>query len=186
MIERPLVTCDKTNVGAIVKNKEGHFLMVLRDTYPFGYAPPFGHCDGRGYPVACFDEVIGQTGLSILGVAPAPLIVENPRDNKCWRGGDHHQWQILEFDQAKNPNMVLSGLLSAQAGITRWAGWMARRELHRLACKTDRHLKTLMLVSYFEDSHLKNEVGEVIERRWRESPGLEVEWFKLLQELRII
>lgn len=186
MIEKPPVTCDKTNVGAIVRNKEGHFLMVLRDTYPFGYAPPFGHCDGRGYPVACLDQIFEETGLDILRTAPEPLIVKNPRNNKCWRGGNYHQWQVFEFNQTKKSGMVLSGSLSPQPGLTRWVGWVTREEIHHWACMTDRYLKALELVSYIEDSHLKNELIEVVEKRWSESPGLEVEWFRLFQELRII
>lgn len=178
--------CDKTSIGAIVRDKNGRFLMILRKNYPYGYAPPAGHCDDKTYQNACFDEVFEETGLKILKTAPTPLIVKNPRKNKCRRGGEHHYWQVLEFDQRKKPEMVLFGELRPESGGTKWAGWLTMEEIRCLARKTDQYLMALSLVSFIEDLVLVEGLKRVIEEKWRESPGLEVEWFIILQELNII
>ena len=160
--------------------------MIRRRNYPYGYAPPAGHCDGKTYQNACFDEVFEETGLKVLNVAPVSRVVQNPRPNKCRRGGKFHYWQILEFDQRQKPEMVFSGELRPEPGGTEWVGWMTREELWSLSCKTCAYLYNLNLAGFLQDPVLVTEVKETIEKRWRQSPGIEVEWFRMFEELRII
>ena len=179
-------TCDNTSVGGIVRDKEGRILMILRANYPYSYAPPAGHCDGKAYPVACFDEIFEETGLKILHVAPSPRIVSNPRQNKCRRGGEYHYWQVFEFNQAERPNMVLSGQLRPEPGGTKWAGWMTVEEIRCLAAKTQEYVRRWKLAEQTEELSHTTAIRESLGKEWESSPGLEVVWYEILQELKII
>ncbi|OGM96583.1 MAG: hypothetical protein A3B86_00730 [Candidatus Yanofskybacteria bacterium RIFCSPHIGHO2_02_FULL_38_22b] len=171
--------CDRTSVGAIARDGEGKILMIERKKFPFGFAPPAGHCDGDQYPLACCKEFRQETGLEIVG-APRPLVlIKNGKTNNlCRRGGLYHFWQVFE--------VKWQGQLRPSLDETKWVGWMSVEEIRILATKTHEYLKRLKLAEKAEEKSWVASIKESIESQWQESPGLELVWFDIFQELKII
>lgn len=171
--------CDRTSVGAIARDDQGKILMIERKKFPFGFAPPAGHCDGDQYPLACCKEFRQETGLEIIG-APKPLIlIQNARtNNRCRRGGFCHFWQVFEVGW--------KGELQPSRDETKWVGWISVEEIRILAAQTQEYMQRLKLAEKAEEKSWAVSIKESIEKQWQESPGLEVVWFDIFRELGII
>lgn len=171
--------CDRTSVGVIARNGQGKILVVERKKFPFGYAPPAGHCDGDQYPVACFKEFRQETGLEIVGAPkPRPLIKNARTNNQCRRGGLYHLWQVFEVEW--------KGDLQPSLDETKWVSWMSVEEIRILAAKTQEYMQRLKLAEKAEEKSWRASIKESIEKQWQESPGLEPVWFDIFRELEII
>ncbi|MDP3792519.1 MAG: NUDIX hydrolase [bacterium] len=171
--------CDHTSVGVIARDNQGKILMIERKMFPFGFAPPAGHCDGDQYPVACCKEFRQETGLEVVG-APKPLIlIKNARTpNMCRRGGLYHFWQVFE--------VKWKGERQRSLDETKWIGWMSVEEIRILAAKTQEYLQRLKLAEQAEEKSWAVSIKKSVENQWQKSPGLEIVWFDIFQELRII
>lgn len=177
------MVCDNTLVGVIARDSEGRILMIREHNYPFGYAPPAGHCDGNSYPVACFKEFEEKTGLNIVG-APRPLVLRNSKIGGpfggCRRGGKYHHWQVFEVDWDGK-----GSLLSLSTDKVEWLGWKSVAEITALAQRTVDYVRRLRLAGIAEDQMLANAIRGSVEKDWQKNPGLGVTWFHIFEELRI-
>lgn len=123
------IVCDHALVGALARDFEGKILLIERNNFPFGWAPPSGHLDGQTYPVACFNKFEEETGLKVIG-APRPLIPKNPRKYfKCRRGGEYHDWQIFEVNW--------QGELKPSREEIKNARWCTTEEIQNIAAKLE-------------------------------------------------
>ena len=174
------MVCDNTSIGIIAKDTEGRILMIRRKNYPFGYAPPAGHCDGLSYPLACFKEFEEETGLKVVG-APKPLVLRNSKIGGpfggCCRGGEYHHWQIFEVDWRGE-------LLASDEA--RWLGWKSHSEIINLAQRTVDYVRKLTLAGFAEDQRLADAIKESVEKDWQKNTGLGVTWLYIFEELKII
>lgn len=169
--------CDHLSVGVIARDNQGRILLIERRKYPFGWAPPSGHCDGDIYPIACCKEFNQETGLRVVG-APRPIIPKNPRKEfKCRRGGQYHHWQIFEVNW--------TGDLKPSDSETKNARWCSVEEITILAQKTEKYLQRLKFASTLQEE-LEASMTKLVEKDWRASPGLEPVWYEFFQELGII
>ena len=171
--------CDRTSVGVIARNDQDQILMIFRKKFPFGFAPPAGHCDGDQYPVACFKEFRQETGLEVVG-APKPLVlIKNAKTNNlCRRGGLYHFWQVFE--------VRWQGKILPNHNETKWVGWMSVQEIRAQALKTQEYIQRLKIAEQAEEKSWVASIKESIEKQWCQSPGLEVVWFDIFQELKIL
>ncbi len=171
------VICDHTSVGIIARDDQGSILLIERMKFPFGWAPPSGHCDGLSYPVACFKEFQEETGLSVVG-APKPVIPKNSRkDYVCRRGGQYHHWQILE--------VRWRGEIKPSESETKNACWCSLDEIILLARKTEEYLQSLKLAATLQ-KELEVGMVKLIEVNWQANPGLEPVWYEFFKELGIL
>ncbi len=171
------LTCDHTSVGALARDFEGKILLIERKKFPFGWAPPSGHLDGKIYPVACFDEFEEETGLKVVG-HPSPVTLFKPTKYfKCRRGGQYHIWQIFE--------VRWQGVLRPNQDETMDARWCSKEDLEELAAKTLSYLEQVKQAKLLQEelcqAMLKN-----IEKEWQDNPGLEPVWYEFFKELKII
>ena len=172
------LVCDYTSVGALARNFEGKILLIERKKFPFGWAPPSGHCDGKTYPVACFNEFEEKTGLKVIG-APKPIIPKNSRKYfKCRRGGEYHDWQIFEVSW--------EGSLVPSVVETNGARWYTTEEMKVLADKTAKYLYRMKLAEKAEEPSWTKGIQKSIEKEWQASHGLEPVWCEFFHELGII
>lgn len=150
--------CDNTSVGMIVK-KEGKILLIERKKFPYGFAPPAGHLDGDTYETAARRELKEEVGLNSRRIC---LLTEGRKDNPCRRqGGSWHYWKIFEVKAA--------GKIKRNNKETKQAGWYSGKEIQNLAARTRKYLG-----------------GEISEREWQQSPGLESVWYEWMSEMKII
>jgi len=172
------MVCDNTSVGVIARDSEGRILLIERKKFPFGWAPPSGHCDGKFYPVACFNEFEEGTGLKVVG-APKPLIPKNPRKYfKCRRGGQYHDWQIFEVNW--------QGELRPSRDETLGVRWYSIDEVRSLALKTQEYFRRMKLSIQAEEESWTRGIQESIEKEWQTDSGLEPVWYEFFKELKII
>lgn len=154
----PTKTCDHTSVGILVW-RDDKLLLIERKKFPFGFAPPAGHCDGDDFEIATRRELEEEVGLRVEELS---LVTEGRKDNPCRRkDGSWHYWKIY---QAK-----VSGELKPSAEETKKAGWYTKEQLNKLARKTEDYL-----------------AGKISEEEWQRSPGIEVVWYEWLGELKVI
>lgn len=171
------VVCDRTSVGIIARDVLGRILLVERKKFPFGWAPPSGHCDGHSYPVACFKRFEEETGLRVVG-APKPLIPKNPRKYfKCQRGGQYHDWQIF--------NVNWRGSLIPDVTEINGVSWYTVDDIKHLAKKTLEYLRKMKLAESGEEQSWVKGIQDSIEDGWLADPGLEPVWCEFFQELKI-
>lgn len=170
--------CDNLSVGVIARDIEGKILLIQRKKYPFGWAPPSGHCDGDIYPIACCKEFNQETGLRVVG-APKPILPKNPRKEfKCRRGGLYHHWQIFE--------VKWEGILAPNTSETNGAFWRTIEEIKLLAKKTEVYLFRIKEAEKAEEVSWKISIQESVEKEWQANPGLEPVWYEFFKELGII
>ncbi len=161
--------CDNASVGVIARDTKGRILLIERKKFPFGWAPPSGHLDGKTFPVACFDEFEEETGLKVVGT-PRPITPVNSRKHfKCRRGGEYHAWQIFEVNW--------KGELKPSPSEVKNIRWFSQEEIEDLA---------LITRWYLEREKLQQELSDSMERTWQIDPGLEPVWYEFFKELKII
>lgn len=151
--------CDHTSVGMQVW-REGKLLLIERRKFPFGFAPPAGHVDGRpSFEKAAEEELEEEVGLRVKNLK---LLLEERKDNPCRReGGTWHYWKIY--------NVEAEGEVQRSLEETKKAGWYSRKEIENLAKRTEEYLS-----------------GEISEDEWQKSPGFEPVWYKWMKDLKII
>ena len=171
------IVCDHTSVGALARDFEGKILLIERKKFPFGWAPPSGHCDGQTYPVACFNEFEEETGLKLIG-APRSVTLFYPRKYfKCRRGGQYHDWQIFE--------VRWWGELKPSQDEIKNTRWCSGEEIERLAVKTESYLEKIRQAKILQEE-LTTAMLKNIEKEWQDNPGLEPVWYEFFKELGII
>jgi len=154
----PPKECDHTSVGILIWQKD-KLLLIERKKFPFGFAPPAGHCDGDSYEIAAKRELEEEVGLRAKELS---IVTEGRKDNSCRRKeGNYHYWKIY---QAK-----VTGQLRPSEDETKQAGWYTKEQLLQLARKTEDYLS-----------------GRIAEEDWQDSPGLESVWYEWFKELGII
>ena len=90
------------SVGAIIKNKEGKYLLIDRLKKPFGFACPAGHIDEGEEPIdALIREVKEETGLDVKSYTEYDINYSRkdysqvPQET-CSRGINFHMWFIYD------------------------------------------------------------------------------------------
>lgn len=151
--------CDNKSVGMLIW-RDGKLLLIERKLFPFGIAPPAGHVDNKGsFENAAKEEVLEEVGLKSLEIKP---IKEGSKDNKCGRkGGNYHYWKIYE--------VKTEGAIKPSMDETKQVGWFSLGEIRKLSRRTEKYIK-----------------GEISERSWQHTPGIETVWYEWLKELKII
>jgi len=150
--------CDNKSVGMLVwKNDE--LLLIERRKPPFGFAPPAGHVDNDAlFEVAAKRELQEEVGLETERIE---LVAEGRKENKCRReGGSWHYWKIY--------HVQVSGSLKRSEEETKQAHFYNKNTLATLSERTEQYLR-----------------GEILEKDWETSPGLEPVWYEWLKELKI-
>lgn len=90
------------SAGALIK-KDGKYLLLDRNSPPFGYAAPAGHVDGGEDPkTAVCREVKEETGYDLLDVAL--LYEEEVHNNTCSKGVSVHYWYVFEGSVEGTPH----------------------------------------------------------------------------------
>lgn len=151
--------CDHTSVGIHVW-QDDKLLLIERKKFPFGFAPPAGHVDGRSsFEAAAKEELEEEVSLQVKSLK---LIFEGRKDNPCRReGGTWHYWKIY--------NAEVEGEIQRSLEETKQAGWYSKREIEELANRTKQYLS-----------------GKIPEDEWQKSPGLEPVWYQWMKELKIV
>lgn len=161
--------CDNKSVGMIIK-RHGKILLIERKKPPFGFAPPAGHIDGKGsFENAAREEVEEEVGLTPKGIK---LIAEGKKDNPCRRkGGTWHYWKIYQVDASGGISKLDSRQLELKRSKdeTKQADWFSTDQIKSLARRTEKYL-----------------AGEVPEKEWQQSPGIEPVWCEWFKELNIL
>ncbi|MDP3093751.1 MAG: NUDIX domain-containing protein [bacterium] len=150
--------CDHTSVGMHIW-RNGKLLLIERKKPPFGFAPPAGHVDGSiSFEEAAKRELQEEVGLRAKKLK---LIFEGRKQNPCRRkGGAWHYWKVY--------NVEAEGQIKRSVYETKNIGWYSSKQIENLAEKTRRYL-----------------AGQIPEREWVKSPGLEVFWYRWRKELKI-
>ena len=151
--------CDHTSVGILVW-RDGKLLLIERKKFPFGFAPPAGHLDGRqSFEVAAKEELQEEVGLRIKDLQ---LIFEGRKDNPCRRkGGTWHYWKIY--------NAEVEGEIKRSQEETKQAGWHSKEQIEDLARRTEQYL-----------------AGKISEGEWQNFTGIEPVWYEWFKEIGII
>ena len=151
--------CDHTSVGMIIK-REKDTLLIERRKPPFGFAPPAGHVDDKGsFENAAKEEVEEEVGLSPKDIK---LLLEGRKNNSCRReGSSWHYWKIYQVDT--------DGDIKRSKDETKQAGWFSTDQIRSLAQGTEKY-----------------RAGEISEKEWQQSPGLEPVWLDWFKELGIL
>lgn len=146
-----ILNCDHTSVGALIYGEDASILMIERKKFPYGIAPPAGHCDGDSFLDALKKEVKEEVGLDVV---EAVLHWQGKKQNRCRRGGRWHRWQVFM--------VKAEGVLKRSIEETKSARWYSLDEVLNLAKKTREYLN-----------------GDISEVEWQANPGLEVVWFEM-------
>ncbi|MGB9706462.1 MAG: NUDIX hydrolase [Microgenomates group bacterium] len=150
--------CNHTSVGMLVWQGD-RLLLIERKKFPFGFAPPAGHCDGDDYESAAKRELEEEVGLKPTRLK---LVFEGRRENPCRRpGGTWHYWKIYQVEA--------EGEVKRSLEETKQTGWYLKEEIKNLAERTKRYLD-----------------GKISEEDWQKSPGIEPVWYELFKQLGII
>jgi ADP-ribose pyrophosphatase YjhB (NUDIX family) len=153
-------SCDHTSVGMLVW-KEEKLLLIERKKVPFGFAPPAGHVDNRAsYEIAADSELFEEVGLS---PKRRTLVAEGRQNNACRRvGGSWHYWKIYKVE-------VVDYNVSLSIAEAKQIKWCSLAELKKLTLRTEQYL-----------------AGEIHDKEWAASPGLEPVWREWLKQLHIV
>lgn len=150
--------CDHKCVGMLVWRNE-KLLLIERAKFPFGFAPPAGHCDGDDFEVTAKKELQEEVGLNAKSLK---LLIEGRKENPCRReDGTWHYWQIFEVEVVGEVNRSLEE--------TKQTKWVTIEELKILATRTEEF----------------NE-GKISQEDWDTKPGIEPVWYEWMKELNII
>ena len=151
--------CDHTSVGMLVWSGE-NILLVERKRFPFGFAPPAGHVDTDiSFEDAAKRELKEEVGLSVKNMK---LTAEGRKENPCRReNGTWHYWKIYEIEA--------EGEIKRSEDETKQAKFFSKDLINKLAKKTEQYKK-----------------GNISNKDWEKSPGIEPIWYDWLKELKII
>jgi ADP-ribose pyrophosphatase YjhB (NUDIX family) len=150
--------CDHTSVGILVW-RDGSLLLIERKKFPFGFAPPAGHCDGDDFETAARRELEEEVGLKATSLR---LVAEGKRNNPCRRPeGTWHHWKIYQAEA--------EGEVQRSLEETKQASWYSKKQIEDLARRTEQYL-----------------AGKISEEEWQKSPGIEPVWYQWMKELGII
>jgi len=110
------------SVGAIIK-QDNKFLLIDRETAPFGHAGPAGHVEENESPEeALRHQVKEETGLNIKS---ARLILEEEiAVNECKFGVLNHYWCVYECEAEGDVKLDISEAKSI--------GWYTAEEMQEL------------------------------------------------------
>lgn len=175
--------CDNTSSGVIFENfllGGDDILLIKRFNYPEAIALPAGHLDGD-------DPISGAERESAeeVGLFPGELkmVFNGDISNPCKRdGGNHHYWFVFKAG-------FWNGKLKAGSDAKE-TFWASKDELIAFARRTEYFMKKYnapynevgrLTFAIFGDPEQKNTDPE-----WKEKPGLEPVWYKILKELKII
>jgi ADP-ribose pyrophosphatase YjhB (NUDIX family) len=136
-------------------------LLIERQKFPFGFAPPAGHVDERiSYEAAAEAELLEEVGLH---ATRRELVAEGRKNNPCRRiGGTWHYWKIYQIE-ITNTDLALS------AREVKCAKWCSVHELKKLATRTEQRSK-----------------GMITDAEWKLGPGLEQVWYEWFKQLHIV
>jgi len=159
LLETKAKVCDNKSVGMIIKRGKD-ILLIERKKPPFGFAPPAGHVDDKGsFANAAREEVKEEVGLNSGEIR---LIAEGRKENHCRREcGTWHYWKIYQVEA--------DGEIERSKIETKHVGWFSIDLIKSLALKTEKYL-----------------AGEISEKEWQQSPGIEPVWLEWFRKLTII
>lgn len=151
--------CDHKSVGMLVWRND-KLLLIERRKPPFGFAPPAGHIDGdNSFEESARRELKEEVGLEAKNLQ---LLTEGRKDTSCRRkDGDWHYWKIFKVETG--------GDIKRNKDETKQADFYTKSGLLALGIKTEKYLR-----------------GDIKQKDWEKSPGLEPVWYKWLKELNII
>ncbi|OGC51393.1 hypothetical protein A2982_03625 [candidate division WWE3 bacterium RIFCSPLOWO2_01_FULL_39_13] len=157
--EVKIKNCDNKSVGMLIW-KDDKLLLIERMKFPFGFAVPAGHVDDHGsFEDAAKEEVQEEVGFEVTNLK---LITEGRKENICRRpGGSWHYWKIYQVET--------KGEIKRSEDETKQAGWFSIDQIRVLTQRTKKYLN-----------------GEIPEKKWQESPGLEPVWLEWFNELNIL
>jgi ADP-ribose pyrophosphatase YjhB (NUDIX family) len=152
-----MTSCDHSSVGILVWH-DNKLLLIERKFFPYGFAPPSGHCDGDSFDEAAKRELKEEVGLE---TADLKLLLEDKVENNCKRpGGSWHDWKVYEAKA--------SGEIAPSKNETKQVGWYSIEQIKNLAEKTNSYLKK-----------------RLTEEEWESSPGLETVWYDFFKKLKL-
>jgi len=97
--------CDHKCVGMLAW-KDSKLLLIERKKFPFGFAPPAGHCDedNDDFEKAAKRELLEEVGLEAQNLE---LAAEGRKETPCRReNGTWHYWKIYQVE-AEGENLPL-------------------------------------------------------------------------------
>lgn len=156
--EKTMRPCSNKSAGVILQ-KGDKILLLERKNIPLGFAAPAGHVESdESFEEAARRELNEETGID----ATTLLFLGEAKkgDNPCRRGGTWHYWKVYK---AETDGEIHRNEESKQIG------WFSKDDILQLAQKTERYLR-----------------GEIIEKDWEATPGLEPVWYEWFKELHII
>lgn len=158
--EKTEKACDHQSAGVLTW-RDGKLLLIQRGRQPHAWAPPAGHLDEdaeAGGPAVCASrELEEETGLHATGLRH---LLAKTTPNPCRRGGTWHHWNVYE------------AVTEGEAHVTAEAKdvkWCTREELEALTARTEERSR-----------------GTISDEAWKDAPGLEAVWVKLLRELQVL
>lgn len=112
------------SVGAIIKNKNGQYLLIDRMKEPLGFAGLAGHIDEGESPLeSLIREIKEESGLSVIGT-PKLLLEEELNWNSCSKGINSHYWYLYECD--------VEGQVVENTRETKSIGWYNKNQISEL------------------------------------------------------
>ena len=150
-------TCDHASVGVLVW-RDKRLLLIERNKFPFGFAPPAGHVDGdASFEIAAKRELEEEVGLQTKSLK---LVFAGRRENNCRReGGSWHRWKIYEAET--------EGEVKPSQDETKSFDWFDGERIKKLQERTKRYL-----------------AEKINESDWQKQPGLEIFWYQWFKELK--
>jgi|SRR3989344_8021033 len=112
------------SVGAVIRNKDGRYLLLDRVNIPHGWACPGGHVDNRETPEQAIKrEVREETGLTVSALEHA--LEQDVSWNNCrWHKGHHHHvFVVTKWD----------GTVKISTREAKDWGWFAPEEIKKLS-----------------------------------------------------
>ena len=87
--------CPRGSVGAVLKNKDGAYLVLYRKEFPKGLAFVAGHKDAGEQPHdALIREMREETGIDVKDYE---VLIHEKFPNPCKSGFQNHEWWVYEI-----------------------------------------------------------------------------------------
>lgn len=152
--------CNNTSVGLIVyKGKD--ILLIERKKFPFGIAPVAGHVDdGEEFIEAASRELKEEVGLVSTRMK---LVLEKRYENECRReNGSWHYWNVYECS-------VKDSKINRSLNETKSTDWYSSFQLKTLIKRTE--------------DYINKKITDV---EWKENPGLEIVWYDIFKDIKLV